>query len=466
VKPTIWHGCYDKSLKGFITDQSFGHPAKYSLGLIERIFDHCLQRGYLKRGDLVGDVFGGVAIGGLVAAYRGLRWLGCELEPRFVGWSRANIELHRTKLEYLGCPLPVIVQGDSRKFAERVQAIVSSPPYSETLSHGGGPDTKHDLLQGGKSLLAIKAGYGETNGNIGSCPAGVVEAVVSSPPYNLPMSQDHNGKRGGKRGTKQIEPGAFAKYGNTEGQIEGLQQGKVAAVVSSPPYSDIAAGAGGLNTKPAKHNGQQSGRSAKAASQDADQKYGTSDGQISRLKVGAVVTSPPFEDCKQGTSGTLKEMKTAWQRDPKNFGKPGHRPAQMSEYNCNSMNDEYGNTEGQIGNAKGETYWQAMDQVYRSCFQAIRPGGVLVLVVKDYCKGGKRVRLCDDTMRLCEHIGFQPLERIHAMLVSETVEAGLFGEEKTKRQRKSFFRRLYEAGIPDGDERRIDHEEVLILTRP
>lgn len=68
--------------------------------------------------------------------------------------------------------------------------------------------------------------------------------------------------------------------------------------VSSPPYAHIAAGAGGLNTKPAR-NGQQGGRNPNSASQSADQHYGATDGQLSILPEGdfsAVVSSPPYAD--------------------------------------------------------------------------------------------------------------------------------------------------------------------------
>jgi DNA modification methylase len=469
VKPTLWHNCYDSSWKGLIAEASFAHPAKFARGLIERIYDHCLAKGYLKRGDLVADVFGGIGTGGITAAYRGLNWIGCELEPKFVGFAYDNFQLHRRHWETMRLPTPWMLSGDSRKFDEHVAGIVSSPPYAESLrgvEHNGIDCAKLAKPNPGRnSQAASSEGYGASNGQIGSLKSGAVEAVISSPPFATQQTGGGLAKPDAKYSSAKhgnFGPEHFGRFGknhgyqnqgDSDGNIASLKEGTVAGVISSPPYSDIAAGAGGLNTKPAKKLGQQCGRNPGAASQSGNwskeiQRYGTATGQISQLKGGSVdgvVSSPPFENSLAQVS--------------KSGVKPPHDSTKLLEHN-------YGNSEGQIGKETGETYWQAVDAVYRACFRCIRPGGVVVLVVKDYCAKGKRVRLCDDTLRLLEHIGFVPLERIHAMLVTETVENGLFGEERTKRQRKSFFRRLYEAKLPEEDERRIDHEEVLICRRP
>lgn len=344
---TQWHGCYNDGWKGFITPESFSHPAKFARGLIERIFDHCLERGYLERGSLMGDAFGGISTGGIIAAYRGLNWVGCELEPKFVKLAQDNFALHRHKLAAMGCPMPTIIQGDSRQFhrlVAGVTGIVSSPPFlSSTGGMGGILDT----------------GYTAPNGKV-----------------DLKIKSRHFLGEGGDR---------------TPGNIETLKEGTVSAVVASPPFEDS------LMTKDKKFMGQV----------EKDQRNG------SRLQGGGI--------------------------------------------------GEYGNTEGQIGQDSGETYWAAVAQVYASCFQAIKPGGIIALVVKDYVKKGKRVPLCDDTVTLLEHTGFVMVERIHAMLVKETKHADMFeGETTSKTERKSFFRRLAEKkGSPA-----IDFEEVLIAKRP
>jgi hypothetical protein len=56
------------------------------------------------------------------------------------------------------------------------------------------------------------------------------------------------------------------------------------------------------------------------------------------------------------------------------------------------------------------------------------------------------------------------VERVHAMLTSETRHADLFdGETKKVKSRKSFFRRIYEKKPGSV---KIDFEEVLIARKP
>jgi hypothetical protein len=108
------------------------------------------------------------------------------------------------------------------------------------------------------------------------------------------------------------------------------------------------------------------------------------------------------------------------------------------------------------------TYWSEMAKVYRSVHQAMKPGGVMACVVKDYISKGQRVPLCDDTCRLLESLGFEVFERTRAWLVKSESHPGLFGEEvKKTKSRKSFFRRLAEKnGSPE-----INWEEVIWCRR-
>ena len=55
-----WTGCYDDSWKEVITPESFSHPAKMSRALLRRILDHAFERGWVSKGSVVCDPFGGI----------------------------------------------------------------------------------------------------------------------------------------------------------------------------------------------------------------------------------------------------------------------------------------------------------------------------------------------------------------------------------------------------------------------
>ena len=110
-------------------------------GLVRWIFDHAFEQGWLKRGDIVVDPFGGIFSTGIEGASRGVQVYGCELESRFVELALANIELHKRAWQACGDPLPVIVQGDSRRLCEVLGPVmadvcIGSPPFVESLSSG------------------------------------------------------------------------------------------------------------------------------------------------------------------------------------------------------------------------------------------------------------------------------------------------------------------------------------------
>jgi hypothetical protein len=204
VETLDWRGCYAERWADLLCPEAMAHPAKFAPGLLARLYAHGFARGWWRKGDLVADCFAGVACGGVLAAYKGLRWLGVELEERFVALARRNFELHRRRWEAAGDPVPVIVRGDSRRFAEAVRGaagLVTSPPYADTPLNPGEssrPEAKvARLLAEGKYREADavrihgsglsgnlrQQDYGATPGQIGALAAGDVDAVVTSPPF-------------------------------------------------------------------------------------------------------------------------------------------------------------------------------------------------------------------------------------------------------------------------------------------
>lgn len=394
---------------------------------------------------------------------------------------KGNFELHEETWALLGKPRPIMLQGDSRKLrhvllGKLAECVVSSPPYAKTqvAKSSNGVDLEKQYATyrasgGGASFPAFctiqkkhSGDYGDSDGQLSQMPEGRIDTVVSSPPYNLPMSQDHNGKRGGLRGTTPSEQGAFVKYGNTDGQLEGMPMGDIAAVVSSPPYSaNTVHGKSGINLEKFKEPNRV-GVNSHAVGQSQMENYGKAGGQLGAMpagKVDAVVSSPPYEGALGNRKHEGDQQKYIARQQRYNEAHPEFKrpPATSMGYN---------GSEGNIANEYGETFWEAARDIVLECYAILKPGGIAVWVVKDFVRDKKRVRFSDDWIKLCEACGFKLIRHARAMLVKETRTHDLFGEETVKRvERKSFFRRLHEQKLPAGDERRIDHEDVVFFVK-
>ncbi len=531
---TIWTGCYDGGWGDMLAPEAFAHPAKFSRSLIERIITHGLERGWWKSGDTLADPFGGVGTGGIIAAYHGLSWIGVELEPRFVGLARQNFAMHERIWRAHGMPLPQIIQGDSRRFAEIVAGAagcVTSPPWvDQEPSHAQGSD--FDPKKGGKRF--IESTYGTSPGQLGRMPAGSVDAAITSPPHadtevaSACHAQHPDGRQAtykrkdGLNGYADETPGQLAQlppgeveavvtsppfgdqndherpldstrnkngrhnislpYGTSPGQLGRMPPGSIDAAVTSPPHAESDPSAShvqGLSRiDPASKNYRPFAVKSIRAGYNAARRYGHTEGQLAQLPPGeveAVVTSPPFMSSDpRGVDETPFADKYRGNQkysdaDPVHHTLGGDRNSEDARRAREARARKIANV-GQIvqqGNSgtliHTETYWSAVRDIYTQCLLALKPGGYIVVVVKSYVKKGKLVDLPGDTWRLLQSLGFEPVERIHAMLVSETRGTDLFEGKTTKRkERKSFFRRLAEKkGSP-----RIDFEEVLALRKP
>lgn len=465
-----WQGCYNEGWKDLITPTSFAHPAKAARGLMRKIYDHLFELGAITKGSIICDPFGGIGTTAIEGAWRGCRVISCELEPRFVEMHAANLELHREKLVEMGLWNPMVIQGDSRQLRQHVQvtmdALVSSPPYSEL-------------------------------GSGGNVRSGTVDNTKWT-----------TGTPGRKMGASHHAEG----YGETEGQLGLKREGVgVDAVISSPPYAEIATGAGGLNTKPASP-GQQGGRSAESASQDTDQRYGETEGQLSRLDKGsveAIISSPPYvEQSVQAGGANAYGAKAHFDRTGEwlkgdlaataRGGRDTHygkTEGQLSTLDAGAVeavissppyaetllndaqreagkyeplrwgtNDEYGTTAGQLGALKDAdgTFWEAARDIVAESYALLKPGGYAVWIVKAFVRDKKLVDFPGDWRKLCEYCGFETLTEVRALLVKEVKETNLFGEELVETtERKSFFRRLAEKkGSP-----KIDFEVIWIMRK-
>lgn len=68
---------------------------------------------------------------------------------------------------------------------------------------------------------------------------------------------------------------------------------------------------------------------------------------------------------------------------------------------------DYSATRGNVGQLNRFMYNQTMEKIYKKCFDSIRPGGTMTVIIKDYIENQKRVYLSDWVIRTCIRIGFE-----------------------------------------------------------
>ena len=506
IETEKWDGCYESGRGDLFTRESNRHPAKMAVGLCFRIFDHGEKMGYWKKGDLVLDPMAGIFTTGIVGATLGYQVIGIELEQHFLDLAWQNIEFAEKKFHPQGrC---IILPGDARDLSKcgLFQGAINSPPYADQAMGSAVCFKARKLYRDGKITEAlavlheqeqheIKMGWARAprsdenllnrlredatvgySGAVASppyaeClghgpdthperthspqPSNSYDAAVGSPPY----------------ADQQLTPDAHFRSAREPNRPEARNNGRrrYDAAINSPPY--LMPEGGGKAIASMAHYLDP----GLANRQYVPEQFSKDGAQIGNLRdpkgdIDAVLSSPPWEDQQRGGnpksawSDTTKASEIASQNSrqgPKNrhSASPEAIRAQMERDDLRV----YGSSEGQIGNSNGETYLSAMLQVYRQLWLVLKPAGVVALVTKNPVKNKQIRRLDLDTIALMEKAGFELIEHKYAML-AETMQHGhLFGGQETrKRERKSFFKRLYEKKNPHLS---VDFEDVLYFRK-
>lgn len=109
--------------------------------------------------------------------------------------------------------------------------------------------------------------------------------------------------------------------------------------------------------------------------------------------VSVVLTSPPYEE---------------------SMGDKHHSPRgdeivrEKRHYNTYTEAKKKNN----IGNLRKETYFSAMLTVYEQCYLVLKQGGRMIIVIKNFIRNKKLVPLSEQTIKLCESVGFKLEERL------------------------------------------------------
>lgn len=440
VEISDWRGMYKENWKGDIYPEAFAHPAKYSKALIRAIYDHLIEKNWIKPGDTVVDPFGGVALGGLFAAVKGLDWIGVELEPRFVKLGNQNIEIWRKKYGLLpGYGSVRLLEGDSReltKVLSEASAAISSPPFGEAGTRDRTKTSPGDVADCMKRAYTQK-NQGETAGNLAALRSTQkgLEMAISSPPYADSLGNEQSGIDWSKQADRK------------SAHPHGYNGGGYSGVVSSPPYAEARIG----QVSGQEHCGR------------GDQ-YGAASGQLGAMKAEgyeAAISSPPFEDTLS-RDVVDAEARRSFARANGISNAEHISPIDMEQ--IGARDQTYGDTPGNPGNDTGEDFWLAARRIVEQVYMVLNPGAHAVWVVKAYVKNKELVDFPGQWRQLCEAVGFVTLHEHRAWLVEDRGSqhdlTGRFVEKKA--ERKSFFRRLAERkGSP-----KIDWETVYCMVKP
>ena len=367
----------DKVLRDrFFTAESYQHPAKGHLGLWWEILER-----YTEEGETVLDPMAGVGAT-MLGALMGRNIICVELEQHFIVPMRASWAKMRQS-PMLGHTLGqvVILRGDAR--ALPLGRVDDNTPICPNKC---GPWLWDDKR---KCRVCPVCGCVGLDKSLGR-----VDAAVFSPPWadNLP---NHLG------GDTDFDPIGGIRH--TQGGYT-----RPSAIITSPPFMDQIPAEDPEWLESHKHEITSGGKSR-------NRSFGPAMEDGYTRPVSAVITSPPYEGVADSTKNT--NTNDARRGHPETQGRPM----------------VYGRGEN-IGNLRSEKYWEAMRQVYQECHRVLRPGGLMVLVLKGFTRDGKYIDLPAKTRTLCEPLGFSFVETWQRELWSLSFWRILQGTEKRIRK--------------------------------
>jgi 16S rRNA G966 N2-methylase RsmD len=394
------------------------HPAKYNTELIEFLIEK-----YTRPGDVVADIMAGTGVLGVVAALRGRDVVQVELEPHYFEW----MEKARESVEKLNTLTPkgriINLLGDARKLtellAERVDTVITSPPFGDTNLSAGDPERRRErLLQAGRDPNDFLGGFAR---NAVLKHYGQADAVIVSPPYAGTKKSKADVEKMAERWDR-----AFREHAETWNSWDTTSKtpGRLRAFKAlGSGYSENANNIGNLPLGP----------------------------------VDVVITSPPFGEANRGGGIAVKGYEGKHGRDPE-LHLRHDRPLSNNPDNISNLvfgditqlgeqQEDLQQLYKRLMTKKGRpTYLSEMLLVYKNMFEILRPGGTACVVVKPFIKDRKVVDLPYITWCLLRSAGFT-LEKAY----------------KWRIERPSFWRILYakkNPGVP-----LVAHEYVVVVRK-
>lgn len=311
---------------------------------------------------------------------------------------------------------------------------ITSPPYSHDSIMS--PSNKSDLVKEkfhnvpySKETIDFESRRDEKTGrflphqfkNIGRLKDNIKDSSIvgiTSPPY-VAQSGGHNVKGGhiDEGLLKRSSAGRIGddRYTPNKQNISQLKDNQIIGI-TSPPYTDIGHTAG--------NNADPNLNPKRLEMQKRYTETMRGEGNIQKLPDNQIIgiTSPPYEKHED-------RLKYKFQKG---------RVSAMMPYAYDKSHHSKSNEN--LGNQQGESYLQAMLQVYKEAYKVMP---VIVTITKNPTRAGKLRRLDLDTARLLEMAGYKIVDYHRAILYKTFAQKTLKGETKQEyKGRLSFFKRL------------------------
>lgn len=255
-----------------------------------------------------------------------------------------------------------------------------------------------------------------------------VNKIISSPPYAERYAYKNPEKKQKDDPYASKQDRIHRPYSQNPNNIGNLNYGQANKIITSPPW-------GGQVQHKTNYLGKQKRESGFEYSENPK-----NIGNLPHGKADKIITSPPFGQAQSG-GGIAKKGYTGTKHSPTDLvGRRSYMPENTGKNEKNISNLPY------VDDLKEQTYLQAMFLIYQQCFKILKSEGLMILITKDFIRNQKRVRLGEDTIKLCEMAGFKHIETYHRKI-----------------KNPSFWRILYEQKYPDAD--KIDCEDIILLKK-
>lgn len=344
MKPTIWKNCYIESWKGILIEQAFQHPAKISLALAKKIFEHAIAKGWIQKSDCVLDPFAGIGGVAFAAGLNGIRFVGQELEQHFVdmangvdceGISKEDWirfygrwdQAHKSGRRW--CPRCIALVKEIVTHKIETENLFGAPVSSAYVRNSGKiPSTQPHHFEGNLEFwrrrfnldgaVIVQGDSRKLLENLSE----QVQCVVSSPPWEQSKDASRTCTESGTNSRQATsERGKYEKkYGYDQANLGNLPAGNIDAVISSPPYARLSPekSSGSIDLSKQYETYKASGGGASFDSfcktqLKHSQGYGSSEGQLAQMPQGnidAVISSPPYVQSVHGGNGIEKNKLT------------------------------------------------------------------------------------------------------------------------------------------------------------